>query len=202
VPTLNGRGQNVEKTAADGESAAVVWVWIESVTRGRAKEAVIVSVEFQLIGFSELPGSAAAGDDIGMVSGPPGVGRGNVAGNAATVISDQDIKFSGNERSKERPAFVPGGAAFEVLDGQSFCVSNAADLDFAHRPGFRMVLPIPGRSGAGTWRRAGNGHRAEADIMGAVAWISEGKTGTRAGETWIARICTPAISGRNSRAQV
>jgi hypothetical protein len=93
---------------------------VGSVTRGSAKEAIIVGVECQVIGFTEFPGSAAGGDGTAVVSGPPGVRPSDVAGDAATVVPDQDIKFSGNERGEERPAFVFAGVEFDILDGQIF----------------------------------------------------------------------------------
>ena len=62
-----------------------------------AKQTVIVSVELLVVRFGRLPGRAAGGDGIGMVSGPPRVRKCNIAGNAAAVVADQDIEFGGDE---------------------------------------------------------------------------------------------------------
>ena len=115
-----------------------------SVTRGSAKEIIIpvrpflVAVECQVIGFTEFPG-IAAGDGTAVVSGPPGVRPSDVACDAATVIPDQHIKFSGNKRGKDRPqnAF----ATSSTLQKNSSPPDRALSTTYENPPSFTARLP-------------------------------------------------------------
>jgi hypothetical protein len=103
-----------------------------------AEEAVIVLVQHFLNRLDRLPCRTAAGNSARMVSRPPGIRRGDGGGYATTVVSNQDIQLCRNQLTEKCPAFVPGGAAFDVLDGRSFCVGDAADDDLVGRPRIRF----------------------------------------------------------------